>query len=378
MSGTIDDPRPAQPDEIQEAVALSNLMFRKDREPNMGRFYPLIFSPEHPEAVRVIKIDGRIVSMIGGVIRDMSILGCVVRCGSIGSVCTHPDLRGRGLATRLQQATVEWFDREGVDIVFVSGGRGLYRRAGFGDVGQFFRYLVPATTGSTTAAVGPVTEGALVAMAEIHDSEPVRYIRPMADLTVLWKTGAIRDQPGKILLVKESGKPVAYAGIQIAPRSTDDGKKVLAVQEFGGSRQALFDSTGRIAASFGATHVEFPVSWHDAAFLDILRASGLHGTPSSWPGTCGVLSAGRLWMKLRSRLEARAGKGMTDRVEVVDLAGGGAKLSLGPDCLELPAREQVSKFFLSFPDGTQRDEQVKRALSAALPIPLPWPGLNFQ
>ena len=64
------------------------------------------------------------------------IYGHKISMASMGAVCTHPEYQGRGIGTRLLYETFNGLERDGVSVVTISGGRGLYRaewscRAGY-------------------------------------------------------------------------------------------------------------------------------------------------------------------------------------------------------------------------------------------------------
>ena len=91
----IEGPRGVKPEEYDEMLELVKLVFRAD----LGERVPLLYNPENIENLRILKVNGRIVTHIGVSIKEVSILGCRTKVGSIGSVCTHPDYRRRGFAT---------------------------------------------------------------------------------------------------------------------------------------------------------------------------------------------------------------------------------------------------------------------------------------
>lgn len=378
----VEGPRAAWADEIDEAIDIANLVFRKDKDPNIGRLYPLIFSREHPEAVRIITVDGHIVSMMGTVIREMSIFGSLLKVVSIGAVCTHPDHRGKGYATRVLLDSFEMFDEERIDLVLISGGRGLYRRVGCTDVGRFFTFVVSADfTGSKdtdSVSISAVTRESLYDVQRIYESEPVRYLRQMDDLIALWQSGGVMNNDGDILLIRTPTEALAYVAVQRNVVKPENGKTYLNIPEYGGCRQTLLTSVGALSSRYSAESVRFTVSWHDRALIEALRAAGLQGEATNLAGTVKIISASRLTEKLRPRIEELAGRKVAARLSVEDLPGNSARIVLGTDVLELETPEDVAKFFLSFPDENISNNPVRRALTAVLPLPLPWPGLNFQ
>lgn len=63
--------------------------------------YPLVLDPRFPGRVLAIEERGVVVSACAALVRDFVVGQHTVRAGLIGSVATHPEHRGRGLATEL-------------------------------------------------------------------------------------------------------------------------------------------------------------------------------------------------------------------------------------------------------------------------------------
>lgn len=81
--------------------------------------------------------DGRIVSSAVGQVLDHppSPTHTVARSGRVGSVCTYPEFRGRGLGSACVAQVLAWFrestDVQVVDLSATQFGVGIYRRLGF-------------------------------------------------------------------------------------------------------------------------------------------------------------------------------------------------------------------------------------------------------
>lgn len=70
------------------------------------------------EHTRACFVDGRVVSVVQLFERQVRIGSCVVKAGSIGSVGTHPDYRGRGYGVGVLHDTARFLRREGFDLSF--------------------------------------------------------------------------------------------------------------------------------------------------------------------------------------------------------------------------------------------------------------------
>ena len=69
-----------------------------------------------PSQTPVVVVEGRIVSMLRIWDRWVHLGTTPVRMGGIGDVNTHPDYRGRGIATRLMEHAAEYMRDDGYDL----------------------------------------------------------------------------------------------------------------------------------------------------------------------------------------------------------------------------------------------------------------------
>ena len=142
----VEGPRAATRDETDELHRLVTDVFGSSEMPGeqVPNEYPLIFRDKDEDSRRVICVDGKIVSYVGLHIRTAVFFGCEITVGSVGGVCTHPAYRGRGLASVLMNHCESFMRDAGVDLVIVSGERGLYRRLEYELAGSVNVYRVPA------------------------------------------------------------------------------------------------------------------------------------------------------------------------------------------------------------------------------------------
>src|SRR5947209_3284810 len=127
MEATMPDgPRAPRPDEWDQLDALVSTIFA----PRMFRRFPQLYNEANRPNLRVVAEDGRIVCHVGMIQREASLAGCRVGVACIGSVATFEEYRGRGFASLAFQDACDKAAADGVDVMLISGGRGLYTRAG--------------------------------------------------------------------------------------------------------------------------------------------------------------------------------------------------------------------------------------------------------
>jgi GNAT superfamily N-acetyltransferase len=84
-----------------------------------------------PERTRVLVQDRRLVSSVTCFPRPSYIAGRVAPSVCIGSVCTHPEYRQRGLVRHVLAEAIEWMKNRGVVWSFLYGLEGVYGSSGW-------------------------------------------------------------------------------------------------------------------------------------------------------------------------------------------------------------------------------------------------------
>ncbi|MEZ5966722.1 MAG: GNAT family N-acetyltransferase [Planctomycetota bacterium] len=176
---------------------------------------PIDLRTEYPQAFHV-EGNGRVASVVVGgrllchaVVREVT---AVTRAGPtaitlVGSVITHPDHRGKGLATRLIQAIVERARERGQDSVCLWSGKWqFYERLGFEPAGQQCELVLGPARGSLAPGIRPAETRDIVAIWELHSNKPLRVDRTLTDMALLLSIPHMR-----VLVLERHGKAVAYA-----------------------------------------------------------------------------------------------------------------------------------------------------------------------
>jgi predicted GNAT family acetyltransferase len=116
--------------------------------------------PEYADSTFAMFHQGEPVSLISRLERDLVVFGHPLRMGFIGGVCTHPEHRGKGLATAILEACMNRFHANGVDFVYISGARGLYYATGANHVGGRTGFRLRSDTlAGTLSLSSPPCEG---------------------------------------------------------------------------------------------------------------------------------------------------------------------------------------------------------------------------
>lgn len=84
-----------------------------------------------PEQTRVMLIAGQMVASVTNYTRQVNVDGRLAKVSCIGSVCTHPDFRKRGLVREVLAESSDWMEREGFNWSFLFGKQEVYGGSGW-------------------------------------------------------------------------------------------------------------------------------------------------------------------------------------------------------------------------------------------------------
>lgn len=373
---TVEGPRPARLDEREALRGLVNSVFRSGGRGDMFGQFPVLYADENLENCRVILVDGQPVSHVGCIVRDVVLGGPVASVACLGSICTREDCRGRGFSSTLLDGCERTLRDRGVDLVLISGDRGLYLRRGARTVGRELRYEVTrqAATRIPTIIEETVQGGIAEAstLSQLYASKSVRFVRTDDDWRRWLSAGRCENGTLAPLIGVSGGGAVAY----VVHNCTSPRQEKVHTAEWAGTPAAIAGLIGLLAGTLDIGYVEVIAdSIGDAGLIRLLDDIGLTGIATTSDRTVKVLRPSALFEKFRPHL----GPDARD-MRVTDV-GEGMRLSLGRDAIELSV-EEVARAFFGDPDN-MLPTKIRSAgalgemLSRSLPFPLPRYGYNF-
>ncbi len=141
MLSKLEGPRPAQPEELPQIIALANHVMRGGREPTIATDYSFIYNLENVRNVIVVKDDDIVVSMAGVWTNTTRAGDAAIQAGGINCVATSPGYRGQGLASHTMRAAVEHMAGLGCHVGRLTTEiNAWYHRLGWEDTGSLFTY----------------------------------------------------------------------------------------------------------------------------------------------------------------------------------------------------------------------------------------------
>jgi hypothetical protein len=310
----------------------------------MTRTVPLLMRPAMVHRFAVAVAGDRVVSMVGSLPYRVRAGPFRYRAAGLGIVATRPDHRGSGLATRLLRMQYARLWAEGVDLVIISGDRGLYDRSGAAEAGWWQELRLPAAPAPPSLEVRLLSPQDGLEMARLWAMEPVTIDRSPAFWRLALRAVAIQG----VRRVVAVGRPAAaYAVLDVV---AEEGQ--VRVRELAGSRRAALEAAQAMAHAEGLTEVRLRALPWDHALADAVRGAewGQEGPRFGRYYLCDPQRTVRRLAPHLARLDPALDRPHLERVASED-----------------PARATQVLF-----------GKAGAEVSAALPIPLPvWEGLNF-
>ena len=208
--------------------------------PTYGEEWPRIYSLENLENIRVILVDGRIVSSAAIYPHEVRFGDARLRVGGVTGVATDATYRRRGYATRVMQACIERMGELGCHLSLLgSGVPSWYRKLGWEYAGverryQFSRgnrHLLPSYPG---LVMREAQDGDFEALAAIHAARALGGVRSAELLRAMWA-----PKPG--------------AAVWVALRNGDVGAYLrvrgTTVTEYGGPAELVLPMLARLLES---------------------------------------------------------------------------------------------------------------------------------
>lgn len=381
----IEGPRPVRPGEYDSLLKLVNRTFiGGSGGRGMESLYPWHLGKDNRQNLWVMVEDGRVVSHVGVNKRAVSMLGTRIPIVLISSVCTDPEYRGQGLATKLMDHLVRIHDRQGFDLYFISGNRDLYRRLGAAPVGRKLHFTLNPRTLSLFShrevAVRPASQGDLKTIAALYGREPIRIIRPSTDFRTVFRAGWAGLSPARFYVAEAGDRITAYfvAGVSRKAGGPPTDSKLL-ILEHAGSRTDLLAALHTACKTWNKHRVELTISAHDRESLSLLtgRHLGEHRVPVY--DSMAIINLDRLVKRLRPLLAKRAGPAAR-RLDG-DEKNLRMSLDLGSQRAECTRDVMVKLLFgepqRDRPVGFRASGQLDRVLRSALPLPMTSPGISY-
>jgi len=381
----MEGPRGTRKEEFNQVMKLVNYVFREssNKPPNMEKWFPLLFNDDNLENMRIIWQDDRPVSHLGISESEIAIYGCKTKIGSIGSVCTHPEYRKRGFASLLLEDGIKKMDKDGVDIILISGERNLYKRAGCVEAGKVYKFKIFCSDlkrfNAQKVKVFPYQERNLENIVRVYQKEAVRFLRPLEDFRRILTTGAAMDKKAEVLTIHKDNEFLGYLAIQ-TPEEKEGEKRIAQVVEYSGIRGAIIDAIRCIFERYNLHELTFNVSFYDSEFIYLLHQKSLASSMENIPGVIKIINFPRLMSRIHPYIEERLDRKTMDLIKF-EQKGDRFCIRINKEQFRAEARE-FTQIVLGGQNKKEKkmileEGKIEKALANIFPLPFIWPGLNY-
>jgi predicted N-acetyltransferase YhbS len=397
-------------DQLNEVVST---VFRAE----MFQEYPQLFNEANRDNLRVVAEDGKIVCHVGMTERPATLAGCRIDVACIGAVSTLEAYRGRGFASLAFQDACAKAAGDGIDLMLISGGRGLYTRVGCRQVGQDWDCTlgpaeaarlaqlsgVPAVAppAGTTASgdprgerpyrLDPLGPEQIDQLSALYRREPVRFLRPLQDWQMAFDCGVVMNTRADFWGLWRGQALLAYLVVHQPHRARPrpDGTRVVRVVEFAGERPALAGALPALLEHYGVGSLSIHVQGGDTALRTLLsEGTGREGTVAPASGTLRVINFPQLMERCRPLLAERLGAVAAELTFEADAPAGSAeggftiRTRSDPSAsLRLPDLGSLATYLFGSPQPqagqAQGSPHLAATLAPALPLPALWYGINY-
>ncbi|MBB6735091.1 GNAT family N-acetyltransferase [Cohnella zeiphila] len=363
-------------EEWKEAVKLSDLVFRDPEHISMGEAFPTVFSASLGQSFGAWE-EEKLVSFVGLVPFVIRVGAARLKVYAIGSVCTHPDFRGKGHAGAILEQVNRHIRNAGASLLLVSGDRPLYQRIHCYPFGGFNRYSLKPEQASALSGGGwkvrERTSEDLFVLQDLAEERAVRYeqsVTELADLIQARAYASCLKLEHRTLVAEKDGRAAAFAVLAVPGAAKSHGTP--RVIEWAGDPSAVVSIVADALGRYGLDSLDMAVSWHENGMLETLRDVPFEEGRNS--GTVRVTDPRLLMEQLAPYWREKAGSEAASLTAELS-EDGGCVLTLGTDSVRVTARELIS---LLFDPKPQLSEPLAQAIADRFPIPLPYTeGLNM-
>ncbi|MDD3842847.1 MAG: GNAT family N-acetyltransferase [Candidatus Izemoplasmatales bacterium] len=246
--------------ERSQAIELSKTIFK----PNMGDQFLCLFSEKNIDRMLIAIDDNIIVSMVNYYPATVLLQQAKITTGSVGSVGTIPEYRGKKIASKLLKIAEDKMLSEAITLMIISGQGGLYSAIGADYAGNATEWFAEyeKTPKLPLISLKPYADSLFPQLKAIYEQEHVRYLRDNDEFRLLIKGQTFPDSyatyPFEMIL--HDGNIVAYVILQLEnnPERLD-----LGIKEYGGDRAAIVAAFKLLLAKYNKKIMHFASDPHD-------------------------------------------------------------------------------------------------------------------
>lgn len=286
-------------DELKQAALLAEDVFCADGDRYMESSFPALFQAGISHSYGAFTPEGTLVSFMGMVPVQVQSGTFTISAYSIGAVCTHPDYRGQGLAGQLLELCRQHARSAGASVLFISGDRSLYTRAGsvpFGQVSTFKLSSDIAKTlhdDNTHLTYRDLLPQDIFAIAHHIQNQYAHIQWGLGDLQQFIASQPIANinkQQQQIRVAENADhQVVGFVALSIPYAEDSSAEPIGSVIEYGGDPEVIQHLCVEAMTHYALSSLTVRIPWQDKALSDLLLEEDVPVTIESNSGTLLVL-----------------------------------------------------------------------------------------
>ncbi|MNO38531.1 hypothetical protein D3C76_286340 [compost metagenome] len=290
--------RRVKENELDQAVALANIVFCNNVNGHMGTCFPTLFQPGISHSYGAFSPDGKLVSFMGLVPVRIGIGGNrSLKAFSVGAVCTDPAFRGLGLAGKLLETCHQHAREAGASVIFISGDRSLYLRGGSVFFGSSHKITLAAN--EANSAMHPpapaawsfrdLIPGDILTIHELLCQKTGGFEWGVTDLQQCIGTGAyatLHKKSQQIRVACSGNNEIAAALIMMIPdENTPPQERDGLIIEWAGNASAAHALIVDAISHFQLPSLSVFLPWQDTELLHLLQKQQIQSEKIKNAGT---------------------------------------------------------------------------------------------
>ncbi|OAB45312.1 GNAT family N-acetyltransferase [Paenibacillus glacialis] len=266
--------------EMKEAALLAEEVFCKDKERYMEYSFPTLFRPGVSQSYAAFNDQGKLVSFIGMVPFIIHSDNVRLYSYSIGAVCTDPAYRGQGLAGELFTLCQQHAKEAGASLMFISGDRSLYTRAGSVTFGKSKKYTLEATIAeklNTHTSQWTFSEFEPKDMFAVHSlmldkSSAIQWsLAELAQFIGASPMANIHNMNQRIHVARTPEQVIVAVAVFAVPRIPSPDNVGMLI-EYAGLPSAVIGLLSNALTQFELTSLSLTIPWQDVELANLLQA----------------------------------------------------------------------------------------------------------
>lgn len=295
-------------EDFAEVMALINHVFGKENASvKMEDIFTDLLCEDNRNHMKIIKVDGKPVSVINYVINEIDMNGCTMKAANIGAVCTQEDHRRKGYAKLILEHCLDVMNKEGVDFLYVSGEIDLYTKSNIHITGKMYNFSLDQNASAAyqelckeACEVKECSQEDISLLSAIYDAETVKFIRDrqrFSDLAGRVPGAAVFDHTAKLFRIEQNGQIQGYFICALVPK--ENGDVTMEVIEYAGKRKPVLAGIIKAMVKLNAVSISGYAMLCDADMISVLDEYQLKTEVCNYPGTMRIINFATFMQKLK-------------------------------------------------------------------------------